>query len=106
MASRRYKLSRRARTDLDSISDYLGERSPESARRVLTELRNAFEYLAKNPEAGTSRDDLRPGVRFYAPPRPARNCMVVYYRQAEGVEISDVIHAARDWEGLFARGER
>jgi toxin ParE1/3/4 len=106
MAARRYKLSRRARADLDSISDYLGERSPKSARRVLNELCNAFEYLARNPESGTRRDDLHPGVRIFAPPRPARNYVINFYPRPDGVDISDVIHSARDWAGMFAGGER
>jgi toxin ParE1/3/4 len=106
MAARRYYLSRRARDDLESISSYLAERSPTAARRVLTELRNTFQFLATNPESGTRRDDLHPNVRIYTPSRPARNYVVFFYPHPEGVEISDVIHAAQDWEELFARGDR
>jgi toxin ParE1/3/4 len=106
MAARRYYLSRRARADLDTISEYLRERSPEAARHVLTELRNTFQLLAKNPELGTRRDDLHPNVRVFSPSRPARNYIVFYYPRSNGVEIWDVIHAAQDWEGMFAHGQR
>jgi toxin ParE1/3/4 len=79
MAARRYYLSRRARDDLDSISNYLGERNPHAARRVLTELRNTFQLLARNPEIGTLRDDLHPRVRLFTPSRPAGNYVVFFY---------------------------
>ena len=106
MAARRYHLSRRARADLDAISTYLAERSPGAARRVLTELRDTFQLLARNPQIGTRRDDLYPNVRIFTPSRPASNYLVFFYPRPDGVEISDVIHAARDCEGMFARGER
>lgn len=106
MATRSYTLSRRARIDLDLIADYLSERSPESARRVLIELRNTFRALAENSQLGTRRDDLRPDVRLFTPSRPASNYVIFFYPCPGGVEISDVVHAAQDWEGTFARGER
>ena len=106
MAARRYHLSRRARADLDSISSYLADRSPGAARHVLTELRKTFELLARHPQIGTSRDDLHPNVRTFTPSRPARNYIVFFYPRPGGVEVSDIIHAAQDWEGMFGRGER
>jgi plasmid stabilization system protein ParE len=106
MAARRYYLSRRARADLDSIAHYLAERNPKAARRVLTELRNTFQLLATSPESGTRRDDLHPNVRLFTPSPPARNFVVFFYPHPDGVEISDIIHAAQDWEGMFDRGER
>jgi toxin ParE1/3/4 len=106
MAAHRYRLSRRARSDLDAIAEYLSENSPEAARGVLIELRDTFQLLAHNPEIGTARGDLHPNVRLFTPARPASNYVVFFYQSAGGVEISDIIHAARDWEGMFARGER
>jgi toxin ParE1/3/4 len=106
MPSRRFYLSYRARADLDSIADYLAERNPDAARRVLLELQNTFMTLALNPEMGSRRDDLHPNIRMFTPSRPARNYVVFYYPRAGGIEISDVIHAARDWAGMFSRGER
>jgi toxin ParE1/3/4 len=106
MAAGRFHLSRRARADLDFIADSLAERSPDAARRVLTELRETFQALAQNPQIGTRRDDLHPNVRLFTPSRPASNYVIFFYPRPDGVEISDVIHAARDWEGAFERGER
>ena len=106
MASRRYLLSRRARADLDSIVEFLATRNPGAARRVLTELRTTFQSLALNPEMGTRRDDLHADVRLFTPSRPAGNYVVFYYPTIDGVEIADIIHAAQDWEGMFAQGDR
>jgi toxin ParE1/3/4 len=72
----------------------------------LTELRHTFLFLAANPNAGTLADSLRQGIRMYSPARPARNYLIFFYLRSDGVEISDVIHAARDWAGMFDREER
>jgi toxin ParE1/3/4 len=106
MTAGRYYLSRRARADLDAIVDYLRERDPTAARSVLTALRTTFQLLADNPESGTRRDDLHPNVRLFTSRRPARNYVVFFYPRPDGVEISDIVHAAQDWEGMFGRGER
>ena len=106
MAAGRYYLSRRARADLDAIADYLRERNPSAARSVLTALYDTFQSLASNPQSGTRRDDLHPNVRLVTSPRPARNYIVFFYPRPDGVEISDIVHAAQDWEGMFGRGER
>jgi toxin ParE1/3/4 len=70
------------------------------------ELWNTFELLAANPEIGSQRDDLHPHVRMFTPARPASNYIVFFYPRTDGVEIADVVHAARDWLGMFASGER
>jgi toxin ParE1/3/4 len=105
MRTRRYRLSRQASADLDAISDFLAARSQSAARRVMLELRDTFQFLADHPDAGTGRDDLRPGLRIFVPSRPASN-YVVFYRSCEIVEIITVVHAARDWTEMFASGER
>jgi toxin ParE1/3/4 len=106
MAARRYHLSRRARADLDTIADYLRAHNPAAAHKVLTALYGTFQFLADNPESGTPRKDLHPNVRLFTSRRPARNYVIFFYPQPGGVEISDIVHAAQDWEGMFERGER
>ena len=106
MAAPQFYLSRRARAYLDLIADYLAKHSATAPRRVLLELWNTFKVLAASPEIGNRRDDLHPNVRTFTPSRPASSYIVFYYPRADGVEISDVIHAARDWPEMFASGER
>jgi len=106
MPSPRYRISKRALADLDGIADYVGERNPNAASRVLQTLLKSFESLAGSPATGIARDDLHPGLRIFSPVRPAHNYVICFYSFDDGIEISDVIHAARDWPELFHSGDR
>jgi plasmid stabilization system protein ParE len=101
-----YRLSRQARIDLDGIAEYIAEHNPAAVDRVLAGLRDTFSMLAASPQIGELRDDLSPGVRMQLAKRPAHKYVIFYYDRGDGVEISDVIHGARDWPGMFARGQR
>jgi len=103
----RYRLSRQADADLDDIADYVAAETPRAALRILDTLREAFRILAVSPEIGTLRDDLMPNLRIFSPKRPASNYIIFYYLLPDGgIEISDVLHAARDWVSLFSSGQR
>jgi toxin ParE1/3/4 len=104
--TRVYRLSRQAESDLEEIARYIASDSPESAGRVLDALRAAFRDLADQPELGMLRDDLRPGLRLFVPGKPARRYLIFYYPTADGIEVSTVIHGARDWQSLFEAGQR
>jgi toxin ParE1/3/4 len=106
MAAPKYRLAHRAVADLEQISDYLGERSVSAADRVIDELFCSFDVLAIDPQMGISLDGLRPELRMFQPSKPASNYLVFYYIVSDGVMVSGVIHAARDWIGMFTRGER
>jgi toxin ParE1/3/4 len=106
MAKQFYRVSNQALADLYQIANYLGTEAPNSADAVLDEIHDVFQTLSGNTELGTERDDLSPGLRMFVPRRPAQNYVILYYTIGGGVEISDVIHAARDWVGMFRRGER
>ena len=41
-------------------------------------------------------DDLRVSLRMFVPGPPAGNYVIIYYPLADGIEVSDVIHAKRD----------
>jgi toxin ParE1/3/4 len=106
MAARQYHLSRQARIDFESIVSYLKQRNPQAARSVFLALRDTFQTLAANPEIGNRRDDLHANVRIFTSSPPAHNYVVFYYARPDGIEVSDILHAARDWTELFQRGER
>jgi plasmid stabilization system protein ParE len=106
MSAGKYVLSRQAVADLNGIAEYLGEISPSAADRVINELKRTFTTLAKSPLIGMQRNDLHQAIRMLTPGKPARSYVVLYYPTDTGVMISDVIHAARDWPNMFARGER
>ena len=105
MSLNRYRLSRHATVDLEQIADYLGDRSPAAADRVIDTLFRTFDALTSNPEIGTSLDHLRADLQMFVPDRPADRYVVFYYRVPDGILIAGVIHSARDWLGMFMRGE-
>ena len=98
-----YRLSSRARADIHAIWDYLAvERgSPEAAYRQVESLYAKFSLLATSPLLGEARDDLRPALRAFS----ADRYVIFYYPFDRGIEVAAVVHAARDIEGLFRRGE-
>lgn len=106
MGTPTYRLAQRAVADLEAIAEYLGARNPSAADRVVDELFRTFDAIAISPNMGTNLDELRPGLRVYVPERPATNYLVFYYRVSDGVMVSGVIHAARDWIGMISGGER
>jgi plasmid stabilization system protein ParE len=55
-----FHLTRRAKADLEEISDYLADHSAQAATRVINALHRTFAFLGEHPQAGTLREDLRP----------------------------------------------
>ena len=93
-----YELTPRAHCDLEEIDDYLARRNPSAARDLLIRVVDVFEMLARHPEAGRRRPELKVGLRSF----PVGN-YVVYYRIAERrVQILRVGHGARDAAALLA----
>jgi toxin ParE1/3/4 len=106
MARPIYRLSRLAVSDLEQIADYLGERNPTAADRVIDELFRSFDALSTDPGIGMSLEELRPELRMLMPTKPAASYLIFYYKVPDGVLVSRVLHAARDWMGMFSSGER
>ena len=106
MNHRRFRLADGAVADLQGIASYIGQRNPAASDRVLDVLYQTFSLRGENPDIGAQRDDLIPGLRIFSPPRPAHYYVIAYYKARDGVEINAVIHGARDWPNLIARGER
>jgi toxin ParE1/3/4 len=103
-----FRLSQQAQEDIDAIWNYIAieNNNPAGARRVLNRFFDAFTFLAEHPGGGTAREDLRPNVRLFSPRRPAHNYVIFFYPIHGGIEISAVIHGARDYAALFLSGER
>src|SRR5262245_16516991 len=80
---RRYTVAPAAENDLALIFDYIAQRNPDAADRVMDALVEAFDRLADHPKLGHRRTDLtaRP-VRFWS----VRDYLIVY-RGEEHIEI-------------------
>ena len=93
------RVSRDADRDLDDIWLYIARDNLDAATRLLGEIRACFSLLAKSPEIGRTRNEMRPGMRSY----PVGN-YVIYYRVGEAhIGILRVVHGARDPKRVFRR---
>lgn len=84
-----YRLAPKAREDMETVWLYsLTQWGAQQTERYIDDLTEAFEFLAKNPKAGTACENIRAGYRKYPVIRH-----VVYYREtAYGVEVVRVLH--------------
>ncbi len=101
-----FRLADQAVADLDGIANYIGERNPAAADRVLDTLFDTFSFLGENADVGTPRGDLVPDLRVFSPPRPAHSYVIAYFKTKDVVEINAVVHGSRDWPQLITGGER
>ncbi len=95
----RYLLTPEAERDLDEIKQYLLRHGgPRVARYVLREIREAFRFLARSPEAGHRREDLIDApLKFWT----VFSYLVVYDPAKRPIEILNVIHGARNVPSLL-----
>ena len=97
---RRYRVSHRARKDLDDIWLYIARDSIESANRFVDLLTDKFPLLADSPRIGRQREDLMPDLRSF----PVKNYLIFYRPLGKtGVSIVRVVHGARDLKSLFPK---
>ena len=85
----RYTL--RAAVELDEVLTYIGERSPQGARRVQTRIHVVINLLLRHPHAGqlTSKGRLR---RMVVSPYPY---LIFYQATEDEIVIHGVRHSAR-----------
>ena len=83
-----YRLTPKAREGFLRIAFYFEERfGREVAERVVTDLENGFELLARNPDIGHRREDLNERVLLVD-----RHELIAYRSNPEWVEVG-----ARSW---------
>lgn len=93
----RFRLSPRAKTDLAEIRRYIAQDNPPAADHFVGEFFDLFFLLARNPEIGQKRSELRPNLCSIS----HGNYVVFFYSMREEVEIAGVVHGARDVDALF-----
>ena len=96
---KRYRLSPEAQGDLTDIKQYLmREGGARLARRVIAEIRHGLQFLAANPGAGHSRDDLTDEpVKFW----PVFSYLIVYDADMKTLGVARVLHGSQDLETMF-----
>jgi toxin ParE1/3/4 len=98
----RFRLSLRAKTDLAEIHRYIAQDAAPAADRFVGEFFDLFHLLARNPEIGQQRTELRPSLRSIS----HGSYVVFFYPMVDGVEIAGVVHGARDVDALFRAEQR
>jgi toxin ParE1/3/4 len=91
------RLSHLADSDLDGIRDYISQHSPRAANKVLDELFDTLELLARQPELGERRDDLEQNIRAFV----VRPYAIFYEPSPDGIHVVRIVHGARDFPSLF-----
>jgi len=98
MVSGRLQSTPEAVEDLDRIWDYIAQESPRAADRLLDELQERFDLLAKNPEMGERQPMLADGTyrRFVY-----RNYVIYYRPLKDGIVLVRILHGAQSAEQLL-----
>ena len=87
----RVRYTPEAFADRERIFDYLHERSPSGARRVLASIREAVRLLGEHPYSGHQTDIINVRVKFVT-----RYPYKIFYRiRDEIVEILHIRHTPR-----------
>jgi toxin ParE1/3/4 len=88
-----------ALSDLEAIQDYLLERNPPAALRLVSELREAAARLVEHPKRG--RPGRVPDTRELV---VSGTMYVIPYRvRGSVIEILRVFHGARKWPDDFEK---
>ncbi|GAB5415764.1 MAG: type II toxin-antitoxin system RelE/ParE family toxin [Congregibacter sp.] len=94
-----YTLTNAARADLKSIAAYTQKRWGRTQRlRYAKQFDEAFQMLARSPEAGPRCDAVKPGYR-----KLANGSHLIFYRVNSDIEIEiiRILHKRMDARGQF-----
>ncbi len=83
--------------DLKGILIFIGKDKPQAARRFVQRLKDKCRFLATTPFAGTSRDDLSPGLRAFS----VGNFVIYFHPTETGIRVERVLHGSQDVDVVF-----
>lgn len=86
-----YRLTNLAKADLADIWLYIAEHRPQAARKVVAAITTRFRLLARHPQVGTARDDLKKGLRAFS----WKKYVIYFEPRAEGILIVRVLHGSK-----------
>lgn len=86
-----------AESDLDEIWWYIAQDHPNNADQFLDRIQDRFMALADFPHLGTSRDELKSGLRS----QPVGNYLIFYFPLADGIDIVRILHGSREVGNLL-----
>ena len=88
-----------AEDELEEIAYYIAvnDRRPETAAKIVTELKDKAQHYADNPATGQRHPDMPDGWLHFIHKR----WIVVYQAHNEGILVLRVIDGSRDFNRLF-----
>jgi len=94
MSCKQYRLSKAAEADLLELWIYVLEQTVCERRsaKVISDIVSKFATLAEYPGMGIGREELGAGYRSFM----AVSHVIFYRLVTDGIEISRVLHGARD----------
>lgn len=91
-------ITARAAADLLEIWEYIAERNPPAADRMVQRLEGACRKIAELPGTGHRRRDVSDKrYRFW----PVRPFLIAYQFDSESVCVIRVLHGRRKFRGLL-----
>ena len=93
----RRTLSQGAERDLRNIREFISDRNPAAADRLISHLELGMSLLSDNPAMGRERPDLSENLRSFR----VEEYIIYYYPQENGIEVARIAHGARDASRLF-----
>lgn len=88
-----YKITKKAKKDLDDIWYYIAEDKISAANQVENDLLKAFDLIASTPHIGSKRPDLVDlPVRFWL----VHSYYIIYNANANPIEILRIISSLRN----------
>lgn len=86
-----YRIKPRAQADIQAISNYVSDRNPPAATRLIGKFIQQWELLATQPYSGAERSDILPGIRH-----KITGQFIAFYRvDGRDVVILRVLHGKR-----------
>ena len=83
-----YRIKPRAQADIEAIGNYISDRNPPAAIRLIGKLIQQWELLATQPHSGAERGDILLGIRH-----KVTGQYVAFYRvEGPDVVILRVLH--------------
>jgi plasmid stabilization system protein ParE len=96
----KYRLSRQASRDIDSICNRITQFSRPAGTSLERQFRNAMRFLARFPGVGHRRADVRDEHTLFW---SVGNYVVAYRVAGKEIVVVRVLHGARDFRKLFKR---
>jgi toxin ParE1/3/4 len=97
VSSARFRLSRKAKADLEEIGDYIAADNPARALTFIEEVLDVCRRIAANPKHFPARPDIAETARMGV----HRRYLVLFEETPHGVLIRRIIHGARNLKDVF-----